>query len=260
MQDRYAGDIGDFAKFAILRGLLRDTGLRLGLAWYLTTQSGDPPGDGRHTAYLNRNKRNELLYRSCDAELFDCLDALVQSGTRSVGVFPTINVLPPNTAYFSTPLVLGNESIRERSSIRTGWVQQGLDKTAGCDIVMFDPDNGLEVQSSTKYSAKGTKYIFFDELAPYVARGQSVVVYQHANRSGSMSEQTMERLRQMRERLPLTAEPFAFVWRPVSTRAFLVAPAKNHVKALMLRAEALLTGPLGRHLKKYSEIASDNVS
>jgi hypothetical protein len=33
MQDRYAGDVGDYVKFALLRHLC--PGRRLGIAWYL---------------------------------------------------------------------------------------------------------------------------------------------------------------------------------------------------------------------------------
>ena len=33
MQDRYTGDIGDFAKYGLLRAL--EAGHRLGVAWYL---------------------------------------------------------------------------------------------------------------------------------------------------------------------------------------------------------------------------------
>ena len=49
MQDRSAGDVGDFAKFGLLRAL--STKRRIGIAWYLHPDSG-PAGDGRHTDYL----------------------------------------------------------------------------------------------------------------------------------------------------------------------------------------------------------------
>ena len=50
MQDRYVGDIGDFAKYGLLRALGRRR--RLGVAWYRRTEP-DPPNanDGRHTDY-----------------------------------------------------------------------------------------------------------------------------------------------------------------------------------------------------------------
>ena len=252
MQDRYAGDIGDFAKFAVLRGLVGDSGLRLGLVWYLTSQRGDPAGDGRHTQYLDRNTRNEAVYRSCDPELYDCLADIVNGGKRSVAAFPTTTILPPDTVYFDAPLEFDLAASRsERAAIRTQWVRAAANETASCDVVMFDPDNGLEVRSAAKYTARGPKYVFFDELARYVARGQTVIVYQHANRSRRMIEQVSARLRELRQRLPLTAEPFGLVWRSVSSRAFLVAPAIKHENVIIERTKLLISGLLGRHLDRY---------
>ncbi len=122
---------------------------------------------------------------------------------------------------------------------------------ADADLVMFDPDNGLEVASTSRVGARGPKYVFFDELSHYVARGQTIVVYQHAARSAPVPRQVEERLAQLKQRLPLTTEPFALVWRPVSTRAFFVASAKNHEKLLNDQTELLLAGPLGRHFARY---------
>jgi hypothetical protein len=45
MQDRYAGDIGDFVKLAILRALA--PGWHLGVAWWLYPDESHN-GDGRH--------------------------------------------------------------------------------------------------------------------------------------------------------------------------------------------------------------------
>lgn len=45
MQNRYAGDIGDFGKFGLLRAL-RGSGLSIGVNWYLVpdeTRIGDGP-------------------------------------------------------------------------------------------------------------------------------------------------------------------------------------------------------------------------
>ena len=59
MQDRYAGDIGDFLKFSLLRQLCQpsdvDPGLRLGVVWYLAPDE-DHNLDGKHTPYLDSPK------------------------------------------------------------------------------------------------------------------------------------------------------------------------------------------------------------
>ncbi len=55
MQDHYAGDIGDYVKFALLRKL--GVGKRLGVAWYLYP---DEPRDGGHNSYLNQTRWQHL--------------------------------------------------------------------------------------------------------------------------------------------------------------------------------------------------------
>ena len=50
MQDRYAGDVGDFGKFALLRALCG--GRSLGVCWYRTDAAEEKNNDGRHLDYL----------------------------------------------------------------------------------------------------------------------------------------------------------------------------------------------------------------
>jgi len=59
MQDRYAGDVGDFGKFGMLR-CIENTGLRVGVNWYLVGDESHN-NDGKHIGYLEDDK-----YRGCD--------------------------------------------------------------------------------------------------------------------------------------------------------------------------------------------------
>ena len=250
MQDRYAGDIGDFAKFAVLRGLLGDTQFRLGLVWFLTAQATDPAGDGRHISYLHRSQDNDSLYRVGDPNLFDALGELVASGVRKVAAYPALNILPSDTIFYEDLLKFDEGSPpAARVRQREAWLQQAVSETASCHVVMFDPDNGLEVRSTKKHSIRGPKYVFFDELMPYVDRSQTIIVYQHANRSGTFKEQVLRRLVQLQSQMEPAAEPFAIIWRSISIRAFLVIPAEAHAADLRVRAKNLLAGPLGQHLE-----------
>jgi hypothetical protein len=251
LQDRYAGDIGDFAKFAILRGLLRSTDLRLGLVWCLTSHSSDPQGDGRHVDYLQTD-RGRLTYRQCDPHLYDCLAAIVRSGARSVAAFPNTGVLPEDSVYVDRLLTYDDMTLRDRQAVRTSWLNEALQTTANCDVVMFDPDNGLEVPSTPKYRPKGTKYIFFDELREFVCRGQTVIVYQHSTRAGDLATQTSERLTELNAKLPLQTQPFALLWRRVSARSFLIAPTAKHARVMNEQAQGLVTGPLGGLVTRIS--------
>jgi hypothetical protein len=48
VQDRYAGDIGDFGKFALLKGLQKAIGGTLGVVWYRVVDEAD----GKYVGYL----------------------------------------------------------------------------------------------------------------------------------------------------------------------------------------------------------------
>jgi hypothetical protein len=56
VQDRYAGDVGDFLKLGLLRQLIASgdspPSLRLGVVWYLVPDEAHN-SDGRHVGYLS---------------------------------------------------------------------------------------------------------------------------------------------------------------------------------------------------------------
>ena len=70
MQDRYTGDIGDFAKYGLLRALIGKR--KLGVAWYLFPDENHN-ADGKHINYLE----NPCEWRDLDAGLYDNLKNLV---------------------------------------------------------------------------------------------------------------------------------------------------------------------------------------
>jgi len=53
MQDRYTGDIGDFAKYGLLRYILDRADVTLGINWYLVPDEAHNR-DGRHNRYSVR--------------------------------------------------------------------------------------------------------------------------------------------------------------------------------------------------------------
>jgi hypothetical protein len=72
MQDRYAGDVGDFIKLGLLRAL--SPGRKLGVAWYRFPDE-DHNSDGRHVSYLEQSDR----YGSLDPALLDHLRNVVKN-------------------------------------------------------------------------------------------------------------------------------------------------------------------------------------
>ena len=88
VQDRYAGDLGDFLKFGLLRRLATSEGagrpLRLGVVWYRTADESHN-ADGKHVQYLAPSHRLAQHMRSLDPDLYDRLAGVIESGDRSIG-------------------------------------------------------------------------------------------------------------------------------------------------------------------------------
>lgn len=93
MQNRYVGDIGDFAKYALLRAIARETKLRIAVIWYLYSDE-DHNADGRHISYL----RDEALAR-LDPTLHSALARLIHKRKRSVRSVAAAGILPPDTSF-----------------------------------------------------------------------------------------------------------------------------------------------------------------
>jgi len=85
MQSRYVGDIGDFGKFGLLRALVSDSLLKLGVIWYLVPDS-EADHNGQHIDYL-RSTHDTL--RRCDTELFEALRKIVSTGLEPFMRFKT---------------------------------------------------------------------------------------------------------------------------------------------------------------------------
>ena len=52
-------------------------------------------------------------------------------------------------------------------------------KFHGCDLVFFDPDNGLEVKSTPRGRKNSSKFLYWDEVCSTFSAGASVLIYQH---------------------------------------------------------------------------------
>jgi hypothetical protein len=226
MQDRYAGDVGDFSKFGLLRRLGRDRAL--GVVWYLYPNEGNR--DGRHIEYLT-----DARFRACDRELFDTLNTFVTNNSRSVAELERSAVLPDGTRYFSTLLDYGHiqppaftpRGREARLAHRKTWVTQATQAMDGCEIVFLDPDNGLEVPSVNKHSTRGPKFVYFDELHEFmnVDSVKIIVVYHHLNRHinyGDHERQMRDRANEIRKAIGSGVNVSSVRFRPYSPRGFFI--------------------------------------
>lgn len=241
MQDRYTGDIGDFGKYGLLRALTSgsedDLPLRLGVVWYLTNPESN--NDGRHVSYLwSLVGRRE--YRERDPALFDLLQRLVRSGSRSVRMVREWGLLPPRTIFV--------ENLVGSGRLRDDWCDTAVRSTADADLVFLDPDNGLEVRSVGRRRSKAPKYTYYLELLPYIERGQSLVVYHHlGQRHRTAAAEIEDRLRELEEFTGVKS--FAVRFQGGTARAFFVIPGGGAEARLIAQTERFLkTGWAARRL------------
>nr|WP_272210497.1 hypothetical protein [Marinicella sp. W31]MDC2876387.1 hypothetical protein [Marinicella sp. W31] len=171
MQDRYAGDVGDYIKFGLLRAISADK--KLGIAWYRYPDE-TRGGDGRHIAYLDRPE----LWEKFDPELFQHLRRVVR-GARSIdSLVPVVQ----DSIVFDRALDTSTMPASDRSSWRKQWFLQLLSTIDGCDVVFADPDNGIVYDSGhRRRSLDFGKRIPLSEVVD-LAQGRCAVIYHHNSR------------------------------------------------------------------------------
>lgn len=171
MQDRYAGDVGDFVKLGLLRAIA--PGQRLGVAWYRFPDE-DHNKDGRHVSYLEQSDR----YASLDRDLFCHLKNVVKDARSIASLLPVLE----HATSFDETLDVTIVPARLRRNWRKAWFSRALDKFSNCDLVFADPDNGIVDDSEQrKGSAKFGKQIPLEEVKA-LARGRCAVIYHHNTR------------------------------------------------------------------------------
>lgn len=101
MQDRYAGDIGDFGKFWLLKAV-EQQGLSIGINWYFTR-----PGQ-REERRADGNKPIDEIYSACDETLFSELCRIFEMPDRSVQELENRKLLR-SAVYYHEPVKTGSE-------------------------------------------------------------------------------------------------------------------------------------------------------
>jgi len=249
VQNRYTADLGDFGKYGLLRALCfpansDETRFKLGVIWYLVEDESHNE-DGKYIRYLEPTNKNIIQYRNCDPQLYDAL-SVVQANSRSVAAIQDSDILPSDTIYYDNILDFNSlptgtpEAILRRKQRRTEWLNAGSSNMQDCDVIFFDPDNGLEVKSVAAHQNKGVKYLFFNELNSFSARGQNLIIYHHICRNGTATEQVQQRFTQLKNHLPSTYEIFAMLYKRGTLRAFFIAGNRQQAPILLKRTQLML--------------------
>ncbi len=231
MQDRYAGDIGDYGKFALLRAM-EAQGLKLGVNWYLAkTLPSEIHDDGKY--------RIPTQYAELDSELSAALNRIFDlRESRSVQALEQAHLLASE--------LFVNEAVPKEIDQRRAWHQKALTKLADCDIVFLDPDNGLNVKSVRPGSQKSPKYVWLHEVSDYVASGKSVIVYNHRPRK-KVEACLAEYAARFSADPVLGGKHFSVMTFPRrTTRDYFIIPASQaHEETICKVIQNLLEGPFG---------------
>ena len=250
MQDRYAGDVGDFGKYGCLRQLLRAgqcDGLSLGVVWYKTRHEFQN-NDGKHVGYLRADGDARRRFRECDCKLYDGLKVIVEGGRRKLRAIEDSGLLGDRVRFFGATLECGGGSRKQREARREAWVTAALSHIKDCDVVFLDPDNGVGPAPLKCSQRMAPKYAMLEECARFSLGGRrSIVVYQHADRTRPVEEQIRWNLRRLRTVSPRAGRPIALRFRRGTSRAFLVLPSKEHEDLFRARAREMVAGPWGKH-------------
>lgn len=240
MQNRYAGDIGDFVKFGLLRALSKDR--RLGVAWYLHPDEGHN-ADGKHVHYLEDQAR----WRHLDPDLFDKLKGVVQTG-RAIRSLEDANVL--NGRFSSEPLESAKLDWRQRTHWRYSWFERVCTELADVDLVFADPDNGLVDDNL----GRTTRKVFAKQMpireALRLAQGRVAVVYHHnTRRSGGHDLEVDHWLGQFGD------QAIAVRANAYSCRTFFILNADEEVKR---RAAAFCSDWAGLSVRLHRAVKPDD--
>jgi hypothetical protein len=217
MQDRYAGDIGDYGKFGLLRILAENR--RLGVAWYQYPNEVKT-GDGKHTNYLD----DAAKWRGSDPKLFDALRSIVFGGKRNLLSLQE-SFLIKDAAFSSNTLKSDEAKFSARESWRKSWFERVISDLNECDVVFADPDNGLCEDSRYRYgTVKHWKRIPLAEVHA-LAKDRTAVIYHHnTRRKGGNEKEIADWIDRIGK------NTFAVRWRAYSGRTFFVVNPRTGMR------------------------------
>lgn len=215
MQDRYAFDFGDFGKLGLLRHLANVTCLPLGVLWW-KTGLGSAGGDGKHIGYLSDRR-----FRERDPLLWGEMGSRIHGG-RSIAALHSL--FPAFTRFHDQPV--------PRRVDRQAWLQSGLAAVSLGDekprLLFCDPDNGVD------YSLRcdSQRHIGISEVHALWAKGHSLVLYHHLNRSASHPAQIESGLATFSEALGGLTRAWGAHYRRGSSRVFFVLAQPHHAELM----------------------------
>jgi hypothetical protein len=164
MKNQYFGDIHDYRKYGLIRLLTNGEKIKTAICWMLTPDDHGP--DGRKLDYLQNSDR----WRKYDPELYDKLkEIVVTKRGRNVG---EAKAFLPSCIFYDKLLL---DDANGRKEYFADFMQFAKD----CDLIFFDPDNGIEVRSTQYGLQESPKYLYWREIIKAFRSKHSILIYQH---------------------------------------------------------------------------------
>lgn len=166
LKNQYYGDINDYKKYSLIRNLTGSGKMRIAVCWALTDDDGF--SDGSKINYL----KEPLKWKRHDPIVFEQLrnDLLIKK-ERNIENIEISNIIC-NGKFFKRLLKDGKME-------RDRYFEEFLNFANNADLIFFDPDNGLEINSIPRGRIKSSKYIYLSELENFYRLGKSLLIYQH---------------------------------------------------------------------------------
>ncbi len=255
MQNRYAGDIGDFGKFVLLKKIFPLSSNSIGVIWYLFPDETHN-GDGRHIQYMNNPD-----YSRCDPLLINGLSNVVKSN-RAVSSLEAENLLGKNTIYYSKPLdfhlTYNNQTKahkEKRILLRLQWLEKAIDSVKNCNVVFLDPDNGLEINSVSKLSQiKAGKFAYYLEVVQFFNTQRTCVIYHHLNRTNTHDAQMQHRANEIKNTINNNSVVFGLRFYPYSPRAYFILTTRNEASKIRQNIKEFLSSSCSIGWDSYIEV------
>jgi hypothetical protein len=216
VQDRDAGDIGDFLKLGLLRWLAAPSPFlpahRLGVVWRRVSAEDD--ANGNELGYLDPSSVAGEELRPLDPDLYDRLQRIAMTGDRSVSGLARAGALPKGTVCFErVPDFAGLAPIDNaaRSVRRERWFHEAMVAVDACSLVFLDSASRLRSHDDPEPgpSDRAELHTYLSEVGRLLERGQSVVTCHHADRHEPVTRRAESTMTAIYDQLGI--EPLAAV-------------------------------------------------
>ncbi len=139
--------------------------------------------DGKHITYLQKPE----MWRLFEPEIYDFLRDKINSEKRSLSHI--------EESTYGSEIHFITEYIEDTDIRHT--LLSNL-KAGISEVILFDPDNGIEVASTNKKNVH--KYVTWQEISEVYNSGKSVIIYQHFSRS-NRQKFIQDKTREIEERI-----------------------------------------------------------